>query len=824
MRKLIAILVLSASLALAAPSSVVVQSGDTLGSIAARNGVSVQALLKANGLSATNTLKIGQVLKIPGSGNQKTGSITVQSGDTLGSIANRYGISVATLKAINGLSGDSVSVGQVLRLSGSSVKQNKASTVNPQTKAKSGTVIVQSGDSLGKIALQNNTTVAALKAANGLNSNDLKLGQVLKLPGSSNTTTTAKNSSDTTKSSNGTVTVKAGDTLGEIAQANNMTIAKLKAVNGLSGNDLKLGQVLKLSNSSGNASNSSVKTSAPTTSKTSKSTVTVKAGDSLSKIAQNNGTTIAALRAANGLSSDDLKLGQVLKLPNGGTAKASNSSDKTKVTKTPSTPAVVKVQKGDSLSKIATQYGLSVESLRKLNNLKSDDLALGQTLKLKAPVIAKTNKPSKSTSSTAKTDKTIAKNNQNKPVTSSKSTKPSTKATTTSSKPSTATSKTTSSTTTKANSTTTTSKSSTTTSSKTSTSKPETSQKPATTKSPSTATAKPSGSTTKPTTAAQDTPKPAPVAVKPTPAKPETVVAKPTSVKPTVAVTKPTPQPTTPVATVPTQKPSSPKPTQPTVNTQPSKPAMNEATVPETEVQSNPVTTTEPTNTTSDAASSTSSTPTTTEASSSDSTDVSTVPQPETDQSQSGVGSDADYIIIEPQNSLEVVGQRTGSVASTTPAKLPTNTTPQQRVKYTRERLLWPLQGVLTSYYGYRSLRIGRSHFHTGLDIAAPRGTPVYAALSGRVEQAGWSRVGYGKLVIIRGWDGRRYYYGHNSRLLVKAGQWVNQGTLISRVGSTGYATGPHLHFEVRVGGHTRNPLAYLPRSQVQFARYAPKR
>ncbi len=187
-------------------------------------------------------------------------------------------------------------------------------------------------------------------------------------------------------------------------------------------------------------------------------------------------------------------------------------------------------------------------------------------------------------------------------------------------------------------------------------------------------------------------------------------------------------------------------------------------------------------------------------------------------------GSDADYIIIEPQNSLEIVGQRTGSVTNTLPAVPPSNITAQQRAKYTRERLLWPLQGTLTSFYGYRRLRIGRSHFHTGLDIAAPRGTPVYAALSGRVEQAGWSRVGYGKLVIIRGWDGRRYYYGHNSRLLVRVGQWVNQGTAISRVGSTGYATGPHLHFEVRVGGHTRNPLAYLPRSQVQFARYAPKR
>lgn len=253
---------------------------------------------------------------------------------------------------------------------------------------------------------------------------------------------------------------------------------------------------------------------------------------------------------------------------------------------------------------------------------------------------------------------------------------------------------------------------------------------------------------------------------------------------------------------------------------------MNEATVPETPVDTSTPEATpnssdtsntpgDPSAVTNDTASGTPSTSTNQD---------SAVPATQTEQSQSNVGSDADYIIIEPQNSLEIVGQRTGSALSTLPAKPPTNATPQQRAKYTRERLLWPLQGVLTSYYGYRRLRIGRSHFHTGLDIAAPSGTPVYAALSGRVEQAGWSRVGYGKLVIIRGWDGRRYYYGHNSRILVKTGQWINQGTMISKVGSTGYATGPHLHFEVRIGGHTRNPLAYLPRSQVQFARYAPKR
>jgi LysM repeat protein len=820
MRKLISILVLSASLALAAPSSVVVQSGDTLGSIAARNGVSVQALLKANNLSTTSTLKIGQVLKIPGgSSSQKTGSITVQSGDTLGSIANRYGISVATLKSINGLSSDSVSIGQVLKLSGSSVKPNNTSS--SKQKAKSGTVIVQSGDTLGEIAQANNTTVAALKSLNNLSGNDLKLGQVLKVSGSNKTT--AQSSSNGGASSSATVTVKAGDTLGEIAQANNITIAKLKALNGLSSNDLKLGQVLKISGSSQNTIKPNNQTTT-NSSNTSKTTVTVKAGDSLSKIAQTNGTTIAALRSLNNLSSDDLKLGQVLRVSN---SKASNSSNKTAVVKTttaktPNAAATIKVQKGDNLSKIAKQYNVSIDKLRQLNDLKSDDLALGQTLKLKAAVVAKTNKPLKPTSSgTVKIGKTNA-TNQTKPVTSSK---PNTANKVSSSKvgSSAKTSKTPVNTSAKP----------TVTSTKpvvTTAKKPEIAKisptKPVTTQKPSTI--KASSNSVKPTAAAQNTSKPATVALKPTSVKPAPIVTKP-------PVAASAPKPTT-GASAPKPQISSPKPTQPTVENQANKPVMNEATVqdPTTQnptaqnptAQNSAVTTSPPPTTASDASNPSSVTgPAVSSINAQNETPLQNLPPiSETDQSQSGVGSDADYIIIEPQNSLEVIGQRTGSVASTTPAKPPTNTTSQQLAKYSRERLLWPLQGVLTSYYGYRSLRIGRSHFHTGLDIAAPRGTPVYAALSGRVEQAGWSRVGYGNLVIIRGWDGKRYYYGHNSRLLVKAGQWVKQGTMISKVGSTGYATGPHLHFEVRVGGHTRNPIAYLPRSQVQFARYAPKR
>jgi murein DD-endopeptidase MepM/ murein hydrolase activator NlpD len=132
------------------------------------------------------------------------------------------------------------------------------------------------------------------------------------------------------------------------------------------------------------------------------------------------------------------------------------------------------------------------------------------------------------------------------------------------------------------------------------------------------------------------------------------------------------------------------------------------------------------------------------------------------------------------------------------------------------ERVLWPLSGTLTSRFGWRRLRGNR--FHTGIDLAAPTGTRVYAALSGRIEFAGWNRQGYGYLVIVRGWDNRQYYYGHNSRLLVKRGQWVRQGQVISRVGSTGFSTGPHLHFEIRVAGKAKNPLAYLPNSRLAQA------
>ncbi len=121
----------------------------------------------------------------------------------------------------------------------------------------------------------------------------------------------------------------------------------------------------------------------------------------------------------------------------------------------------------------------------------------------------------------------------------------------------------------------------------------------------------------------------------------------------------------------------------------------------------------------------------------------------------------------------------------------------------------WPMPSfTITTYFGRRGVF---QRFHTGIDLAAPTGTPIYAARAGQVDTAGWSRFGYGLHVILDHGAAQETLYGHMSRIAVRPGQWVARGDLLGYVGSTGWSTGPHLHFEVRVGGAARNPMAYLP-------------
>jgi murein DD-endopeptidase MepM/ murein hydrolase activator NlpD len=136
--------------------------------------------------------------------------------------------------------------------------------------------------------------------------------------------------------------------------------------------------------------------------------------------------------------------------------------------------------------------------------------------------------------------------------------------------------------------------------------------------------------------------------------------------------------------------------------------------------------------------------------------------------------------------------------------------------------LLCPVPGaVVTQPFGPSELdgepaMFGYAHFHTGIDLGVPMGTPIHAAEAGQVIQAAGETnalgmlVGYGNLVRIQANSGRVDYYGHMTAFAVERGDVVQAGQVIGFVGSTGYSTGPHLHFEVRVNGTPVDPAPFM--------------
>ncbi len=114
---------------------------------------------------------------------------------------------------------------------------------------------------------------------------------------------------------------------------------------------------------------------------------------------------------------------------------------------------------------------------------------------------------------------------------------------------------------------------------------------------------------------------------------------------------------------------------------------------------------------------------------------------------------------------------------------------------------VWPVAACITQLFW--------TH-HSGIDLAAPIGSPVYAADSGYAQIVGWDNTGYGNMILLNHGNDFLTRYGHLSAFMIEAGQSVKKGQLIGRVGSTGHSTGPHLHFEVILGGVPRNPLFYV--------------
>jgi murein DD-endopeptidase MepM/ murein hydrolase activator NlpD len=146
----------------------------------------------------------------------------------------------------------------------------------------------------------------------------------------------------------------------------------------------------------------------------------------------------------------------------------------------------------------------------------------------------------------------------------------------------------------------------------------------------------------------------------------------------------------------------------------------------------------------------------------------------------------------------------------------PTRVTSRESRSVLRQTMVpagWPVMGRLESGYGVRSDPFsGEGAYHTGLDISSSMGARVAVTADGVVVQAGMSSGygGYGRLVIVDHGNGYQTYYGHLSRVNVMPGQMVRQGDVVGLVGMTGRSTGPHLHYEVRVGAAPVNPYRFL--------------
>ena len=278
-----------------------VRPGDTLSTIARRWHITMKSIVTANRLRS-DRLRAGQrlILTVPNverapiqQASRSTGSHkihAVSSGETLSSIARRYGVSVSALRTTNRISGNVIRPGQRLRIPGTAGDDLPAAVI----------YTVRQGDALSTIAQRFGTTVTKLKRANRLTNNTLRVGQRLEIPDAE--PARAKREVEAPKSE--IYVVRQGDTLSEIADRYGVGLSKLRAANGLRGNAIRIGQRLVI----------------PATAKrlqeaASAKTHVVRSGDTLSAIARRYGTSVSAIQRANGMMGSSLRVGERLKLP-----------------------------------------------------------------------------------------------------------------------------------------------------------------------------------------------------------------------------------------------------------------------------------------------------------------------------------------------------------------------------------------------------------------------------------------------------------------------------------------------------------------------------
>ena len=273
---------------------------------------------------------------------------TVKSGDTLYGISNQYGVSVMDIMKVNNLTNTNLVVGQVLTIP----------TNNGTNPDNTFTYTVKKGDSLYSIANLYNTSVNTLINLNNLKSNSLSIGQKLLVPETYSSPTTIPNYTN--------YTVKKGDSLYSIAKNFNISIDTIIKDNSLNSNNLSIGQNLKIRTNTpsvGVVEEECFGMEYNPPSNVSTINYTVKKGDSLYKIANLYNTSVSDLIRLNNLTTNNLSVGQVLKVP------SSSCSSRTYT-----------VRKGDSLYSIARKFNTTVDSIKAKNNLKTNTLSIGQKL------------------------------------------------------------------------------------------------------------------------------------------------------------------------------------------------------------------------------------------------------------------------------------------------------------------------------------------------------------------------------------------------------------------------------------------------------------
>ena len=415
-----------------------VVNGDSLYAIARKTGTSIQDLLSLNGLNLNSIIHPGQVLALSSksvstetkqeesapkeetkstetSTTTSTGSYTVVSGDGLYAIARKTGTNIQDLLSLHGLTLNStIYPGQVLKLSSTSETSasEEASTSTEETSSEetstsseqatsTGSYTVVSGDGLYAIARKTGTSIQDLLSLNGLTLNStIYPGQVLKLSSTSEvsvseeTTSAEETSSEEsasnevqTSSSSGSYTVVSGDSLYAIARKTGTSIQDLLSLNGLNLNSvIHPGQVLQLSNAYESSSTEETVTTTEETASSEETTTSgnaqmyyVHQGDTLYRIARNNGISLSTLLEWNNLSVDSpIYPGQGL-IVSYGSSSSTEEAEETAAS-SESTETTYTVQPGDGLWRIAKNHGLTLDELKSMNQLTSNIIQPGQVL------------------------------------------------------------------------------------------------------------------------------------------------------------------------------------------------------------------------------------------------------------------------------------------------------------------------------------------------------------------------------------------------------------------------------------------------------------